>query len=120
MRAGLARLGVRRGDRVAGYLANTPEAIAGVLATASLGAVWSSCPPEFGVSAVLDRFRRDNAQGEEYLTDAIGLLRGDGKKVVAVAAASPAEILGVNTRDQLREIEEILERRAASEGGEGE
>ena len=58
LRAGLARLGVGRGDRVAGYLANTPEAVAGVLATASLGAIWSSCPPEFGVSAVLDRFRQ--------------------------------------------------------------
>ena len=58
VRAGLARLGVGRGDRVAGYLANTPEAVAAVLACASLGAVWSSCPPEFGVSAVLDRFRQ--------------------------------------------------------------
>ncbi len=57
-RAGLVRLGVGRGDRVAGYLANTPEAVAAVLACASLGAVWSSCPPEFGVSAVLDRFRQ--------------------------------------------------------------
>ena len=58
VRAGLERLGVERGDRVVGYLANTPEAVAGVLAAASLGAVWSSCPPEFGVSAVLDRFRQ--------------------------------------------------------------
>ena len=57
-RAGLARLGVERGDRVAGYLANTPQAVAAVLACASLGAVWSSCPPEFGASAVLDRFRQ--------------------------------------------------------------
>ena len=57
-RAGLARLGVRRGDRVAGYLANTPEAVAALLAVTSLGAVWSSCPPEFGVSAVLDRFQQ--------------------------------------------------------------
>jgi acetoacetyl-CoA synthetase len=58
VRAGLARLGVGRGDRVAGFLANTPEATAAVLACASLGAIWSSCPPEFGVSAVLDRFRQ--------------------------------------------------------------
>lgn len=58
VRAGLLRLGVRHGDRVAGYLANTPEAVAAVLACASLGAIWSSCPPEFGVSAVLDRFRQ--------------------------------------------------------------
>ncbi len=58
VRAGLVGLGVRPGDRVAGYLANTPEAVAAVLACASLGAIWSSCPPEFGVSAVLDRFRQ--------------------------------------------------------------
>ena len=51
-----------RGDRVAGYLANTPEAVAAVLACASLGAIWSSCPPEFGVSAVLDRFRQIEPQ----------------------------------------------------------
>ena len=58
MRTGLEHLGVERGDRVVGYLGNTPEAVAALLATASLGAVWSSCPPEFGVSAVLDRFRQ--------------------------------------------------------------
>lgn len=55
-RAGLQRLGVARGDRVAGFLTNGPEAIIAFLATASLGAIWSSCPPEFGVSSVLDRF----------------------------------------------------------------
>ncbi|MEA2673240.1 MAG: acetoacetyl-CoA synthetase, partial [Chloroflexota bacterium] len=55
-RAGLARLGVRRGDRVAAYLPNIPEAIVGLLAAASLGATWSSCAPEFGVRAVIDRF----------------------------------------------------------------
>jgi acetoacetyl-CoA synthetase len=58
VRAGLARLGVGQGERVVGYLANTPEAVAAVLACASLGAIWSSCPPEFGGSAVLDRFRQ--------------------------------------------------------------
>ena len=55
-RAGLARLGVGRGDRVGAYLPNGPEALVGLLATASLGAVWSSCPPEFGVRSVTDRF----------------------------------------------------------------
>ena len=48
--------GVGRGDRVAAYLHNGPEAIIGMLATASLGAVWSSCSPDFGVAGVLDRF----------------------------------------------------------------
>jgi len=52
----LADAGVEKGDRVAGYLPNVPEAAAALLATASLGAVWSSCSPDFGVQGVLDRF----------------------------------------------------------------
>jgi acetoacetyl-CoA synthetase len=52
----LSDAGVRKGDRVAGYLPNVPEATAALLATASLGAVWSSCSPDFGVQGVLDRF----------------------------------------------------------------
>jgi acetoacetyl-CoA synthetase len=54
-RVGLRRLGVGIGDRVAGYVPNIPEAIVMFLATASLGAIWSSCAPEFGVQAVVDR-----------------------------------------------------------------
>ncbi len=57
-RAGLARLGVRRGDRVAAYLPNIPETVVALLATASLGAVWSSCAPEFGTRSVVDRLRQ--------------------------------------------------------------
>ena len=52
----LAAQGVRKGDRVAGYLPNLPESIAAMLATASIGAVWSSCSPDFGVQGVVDRF----------------------------------------------------------------
>ena len=52
----LADAGVKKGDRVAGYLPNVPEATAALLASASLGAVWSSCSPDFGVQGVLDRF----------------------------------------------------------------
>ncbi|MBW7851815.1 MAG: acetoacetate--CoA ligase [Rhodospirillales bacterium] len=48
--------GVRAGDRVAGFLPNMPEAVIGMLATASIGAVWSSASPDFGVQGVLDRF----------------------------------------------------------------
>lgn len=54
--AGLAQLGVGPGDRVAAVLPNGAEAVIALLATASLGAVWSSCAPEFGVPAVIDRF----------------------------------------------------------------
>ena len=54
--AELRSLGVGRGDRVAALCANRPETVVAMLATASLGAVWSSCSPDFGVEAVLDRF----------------------------------------------------------------
>ncbi|HXY95374.1 MAG TPA: acetoacetate--CoA ligase [Steroidobacteraceae bacterium] len=54
--AGLIAAGVIAGDRVAGYLPNLPEAAIAMLATASIGAVWSSCSPDFGVHGVLDRF----------------------------------------------------------------
>jgi len=53
---GLTAAGVVAGERVAGYLPNLPEAAIAMLATASIGAVWSSCSPDFGVHGVLDRF----------------------------------------------------------------
>ena len=52
----LVSLGVKKGDRVAAMMPNMPEAVAGMLATASIGAVWSSCSPDFGEQGVLDRF----------------------------------------------------------------
>jgi acetoacetyl-CoA synthetase len=56
--AGLAALGVKRGDRVVGYLPNTPDTVVAFLATASLGAVWSLCAPDMGAATVLERFRQ--------------------------------------------------------------
>jgi acetoacetyl-CoA synthetase len=53
--ASLGELGVEAGDRVAGILPNTPECVIAALATASLGAIWSSCSPEFGLASLLDR-----------------------------------------------------------------
>jgi acetoacetyl-CoA synthetase len=55
-RRSLAELGVRRGDRVAALAANCPQTLVAFLATASLGAIWSSCSPDFGVRAAADRF----------------------------------------------------------------
>ena len=66
---GLRALGVRRGDRVAALLPNVPEAVIGLLAAASIGAIWSSCSPDFGARAVIDRF----AQIEPAV-----LIAGDG------------------------------------------
>ncbi len=54
--AALREHGVRTGDRVAGFMPNIPEAVIAMLAAASIGAVWSSCSPDFGVQGVLDRF----------------------------------------------------------------
>ena len=52
----LRGMGVKKGDRIAGFLPNMPEAIVSMLATSSLGAIWTSCSPDFGVQSVLDRF----------------------------------------------------------------
>ncbi|MFY0407163.1 acetoacetate--CoA ligase [Solicola sp. PLA-1-18] len=57
-RAGLVRLGVSRGDRVAAYAPNIPETLVLLLATASLGAIFSSCAPEFGTRSVVDRWQQ--------------------------------------------------------------
>jgi acetoacetyl-CoA synthetase len=54
--ASLRAMGVGEGDRVAGYLPNVPETVIAMLAANSIGAVWSSCSPDFGVQGVLDRF----------------------------------------------------------------
>jgi len=56
--AGLREMGVERGDRVAAYMPNVPEAVIALLACASIGAVWSSCSPDFGVGSVVDRIKQ--------------------------------------------------------------
>ena len=48
--------GIKKGDRVAAYLPNIPETVTAYLGTATLGAIWSSCSPDFGTSGVIDRF----------------------------------------------------------------
>jgi acetoacetyl-CoA synthetase len=74
--AGLRDLGVGRGDRVAAYLPNIPEAVIAFLATASVGAVWSSCSPDFGPGSVVDRF----AQIEPKVLFAVDGYSYNGKK----------------------------------------
>ncbi|MET9782497.1 acetoacetate--CoA ligase [Nocardiopsis alba] len=73
--SGLRRLGVGEGDRVAAYLPNLPETIAAFYAVASLGAIWSSCSPDFGVRSVIDRF----AQIEPKVLLAVDGYRYGGK-----------------------------------------
>jgi len=73
--AGLRALGVERGDRVVAYMPNIPEAIVAFLATASIGAIWSSCSPDFGPASVIDRF----AQIEPKVLFAVDGYRYGGK-----------------------------------------
>ncbi|HET6997312.1 MAG TPA: acetoacetate--CoA ligase [Solirubrobacterales bacterium] len=73
--AALRELGVERGDRVVAYLPNIPEAIVAFLASASIGAVWSSCSPDFGPASVVDRF----AQIEPKVLFAVDGYRYGGK-----------------------------------------
>jgi acetoacetyl-CoA synthetase len=74
--ATLKRLGVKQGDRVAGYLPNVPEAVIAFLGAAALGAVWSACAPDFGTRAVLDRF----AQIEPAVLVAVDGYRFNGRE----------------------------------------
>ncbi len=73
--AALRDLGVERGDRVVAYMPNIPEAIVAFLAAASIGAVWSSCSPDFGPASVIDRF----AQIEPKVLFAVDGYRYGGK-----------------------------------------
>ena len=73
--AGLRSLGVERGDRVVAYMPNIPETLVAFLATASLGAIWSSCSPDFGARSVIDRF----AQIEPKVLFSVDGYRYNGK-----------------------------------------
>jgi acetoacetyl-CoA synthetase len=92
MQAALVAAGVRTGDRVAGFLPNIPEAVIAMLATASIGAVWSSCSPDFGTKGVLDRFGQIEptvliaADGYRYAAKVIDCRT----RIAEVAAAMPS------------------------------
>jgi len=91
---GLRACGVVSGDRVAGFLPNLPESVIAMLATTSMGAVWSSCSPEFGIQGVLDRFGQIEpkvlftADGYHYngkTIDSLGPIAGVLAKLPSVA-----------------------------------
>jgi acetoacetyl-CoA synthetase len=88
--AGLRSLGVQPGDRVVAYMPNIPEAVAGLLACASIGAIWSSASPDFGARSVADRF----GQIEPKVLLAVDGYRYGGKDFdrMAVVAGLQAEI----------------------------
>ncbi len=95
--AGLRELGVGPGDRVAAYLPNIAEAVVSLLACASIGAVWSSCSPEFGVRAVVDRF----GQIEPKLLLAVDGYRYGGREFGRLDAVA-------RIRDELPSLEQVV------------
>src|SRR4051794_6923990 len=110
--AGLRASGVQRGDRVAAYMPNIPETAAAFLACASIGAVWSSCSPDFGPRSVIDRF----AQIEPKVLLAVRSYRYNGREfdrsaaLEEITAAMDARtvILGEASWDELTASEEDL------------
>ncbi|HET6628300.1 MAG TPA: acetoacetate--CoA ligase [Woeseiaceae bacterium] len=92
--AALRDTGVQKGDRVAGFLPNCPEAIIAMLATSSIGAIWSSCSPDFGISGVVDRFGQIEpkvlfcADGYFYngkRLDSLGAVAGVVEQITSIA-----------------------------------
>lgn len=96
--AGLRQAGVEPGDRVAGCLPNTPETVIAMLGAASIGAVWSSCSPDFGIEEVVERF----AQIEPKVVFVCGAHLGNGRridasaKMAAIVARLPTVRVAVN------------------------
>ena len=74
---GLRKIGIKKGDRVAGFVTNIPETIIAMLASTSIGAVWTSCSPDFGIKGVIDRF----GQVKPKLLFAIEEYKYNGKAV---------------------------------------
>jgi acetoacetyl-CoA synthetase len=87
---GLKKLGVKRGDRVAGFVTNIPETIIAMLAVTSIGAVWTSCSPDFGTQGVIDRF----GQVKPKVLFAIEEYQYNGK--------------GINCREKIEEISKLI------------
>jgi acetoacetyl-CoA synthetase len=114
----LRRLGIGRGDRVAGYLPNIPETVIAFLACASLGAVWTVCSPDMGTAAVLGRFR----QTAPRALIAVDGIRYAGKEMDRSAAVaelreglpSVAAVLVVNSGYGARILPDAIDFTAAS------
>lgn len=124
--AALRGLGVGRGDRVVAYLPNIPEAIVAFLASASIGAVWSSCSPDFGPASVIDRF----AQIEPKVLFAVDGYRYGGKDfdrretIAGLQEAMPSLVRTVvlpylDPEPDLSALSETMTWEALRAGGEG-
>jgi bifunctional UDP-N-acetylglucosamine pyrophosphorylase/glucosamine-1-phosphate N-acetyltransferase len=73
------------------------------------------CFDAAALADVIGRLKNDNAKGEYYLTDALGLLASDGRKIAAVAAVPPQDVLSINTLDELQKVSDIMAARMAAE-----
>jgi acetoacetyl-CoA synthetase len=119
VREGLRSLGVARGDRVVAYLPNGPEALIAFLATSSLGAIWSSCSPDFGPASVVDRF----AQIEPKVMFTVDGYRYGGKDFdrldtvgeIAMQVKSLDRIVVVPYLSEAPELVRLEERRGVAE-----
>ena len=117
----LRELGVQKGDRVVGFLPNVPEAVVAMLATSSIGAVWSSCSPDFGIKGVLDRFSQIepkvifSADGYQYngkYHDSLKKLNGILKElptVQKVILINDHKMIDMNFKTEFISYKEILE-----------
>jgi acetoacetyl-CoA synthetase len=112
-------LGVKKGDRIAAMMPNMPETVAAMLATASIGAVWSSCSPDFGEQGVLDRFGQIEPvvfiapDGYWYNGKAIEV--ADKIAAVAVKLATVRKILIVDYLGTSTDVAATIEKAAALE-----
>jgi acetoacetyl-CoA synthetase len=95
--AALRREGIVAGDRVAGFLPNLPESVVAMLAATSLGAIWSSCSPDFGANGVLDRF----GQIQPKILFCADGYRYAGKRIDSLARVR-------EVRERIREIERVV------------
>lgn len=113
---GLKDLGIKKGDRVAAYISNVPEAVIGMLASTSLGAIWSSTSPDFGIQGVLDRF----SQIEPKILFAIESYYYNGKhidctdKIRSIVEKIPSieKVILVNEFEDFNVKDSILKRRS--------
>ncbi|XP_037367221.1 acetoacetyl-CoA synthetase isoform X1 [Talpa occidentalis] len=109
--AAMRKMGVKKGDRVVGYLPNSAHAVEAMLAAASIGAIWSSTSPDFGVNGVLDRFSQIqpklifsveavqyNGKGHGHLDKLLRVVKGlpDLRKVVVIPYLAPREKIDIS------------------------
>ncbi|XP_073646032.1 acetoacetyl-CoA synthetase isoform X2 [Tursiops truncatus] len=128
--AAMRKMGVRRGDRVVGYLPNSAHAVEAMLAATSIGAIWSSTSPDFGVNGVLDRFSQIqpklifsveavvyNGKEHDHMDKLQQVVRGlaDLKKVVVIPYVSSREKIDISKIPNSVFLEDFL---AAGQGAQ--